>query len=340
MEENKEQHAEQKQDHKAEPKNEEIKAEHHKKQEPGKPLKDVLFDIYDKKYKLLLIIPMLILFLSLAQIGYQLYTTGDFLNRDISLKGGVTLTIPSEGNADIVQLQKQISGDLPGNEVIVRTLRSAGSAAGLIIEADIDGTDKAQIDRLISSIEKSLKTDLSKIDYGLEIIGSSLGASFFKESLIALAVAFLFMGLVVLIYFRTFIPSIAIILAAFSDMVVALAVINLMDVRIGTAGVAAFLMLIGYSVDTDILLTVRVLKRKEGTVMDRIVSSIKTGMTMTITAIISIIVALAVTQSEVIRQIMLILLIGLIADIFFTWIQNVGLLRIYVERKAKKGITI
>ena len=148
------------------------------------------------------------------------------------------------------------------------------------------------------------------------------------------------MGLVVLIYFRTFIPSIAIILAAFSDMVVALAVINLMDVRIGTAGIAAFLMLIGYSVDTDILLTVRVLKRKEGTVMDRIVSSIKTGMTMTITAIISAIVALAVTQSEVIRQIMLILLIGLIADIFMTWIQNVGLLRIYVERKAKKGITI
>ena len=148
------------------------------------------------------------------------------------------------------------------------------------------------------------------------------------------------MGIVVLIYFRTFIPSIAIILAAFSDMVFALAVINLMDVRIGTAGIAAFLMLIGYSVDTDILLSVRVLKRKEGTVMDRIMSSIKTGMTETLTAIVAVTVAMFVTQSEVIRQIMLILLIGLIADIFNTWIQNVGLLRIYVERKAKKGITI
>ena len=74
--------------------------------------------------------------------------------------------------------------------------------------------------------------------------------------------------------------------------------------------------------------------------MDRIVSSIKTGMTMTLTAIISTLVALLVTQSEVIRQIMLILLIGLIADIFNTWIQNVGLLRIYIERKAKKGVVI
>lgn len=343
MEENKEQynieqHIEQKQEHKIEPKKEEHKPEH--KKEPRKPIRQVLFEIYDKKYKLLLIIPILMLILAFAQIGYQFYKTGDFLNRDISLKGGITLTIPYEGSIDTTQLQAQIKNNFPSNDIIVRTLRSAGAVDGVIVEADIDGTGKAQVDMLIKSIEASLKIDLSKVDYGLEIIGSSLGASFFKESLIALAVAFLFMGLVVLIYFRTFVPSIAIILAAFSDMVVALAVINLMDIRIGTAGIAAFLMLIGYSVDTDILLTVRVLKRKEGSVMDRVISSLKTGMTMTITAIISAIVALAVTQSEVIRQIMLILLIGLIADIFMTWIQNVGLLRIYVERKAKKGVTI
>ncbi|MDP3764995.1 MAG: protein translocase subunit SecF [Nanoarchaeota archaeon] len=305
-----------------------------------KSIKQTLFDIYDKKYKFLLIIPFIMLFLALAQIGYQVYKTGDFIKRDVTLKGGVTVTIPYDKNVDINKVEKQISSKFPHNDIAVRTLRSAGTIVGIIVEADINGNDKAQVQNLLNEIETSLNIDLSNVDYGIEIIGSSLGASFFRESLIALAVAFLFMGLVVLIYFRTFVPSIAIILAAFSDMVVALAVINLLDVKIGTAGIAAFLMLIGYSVDTDILLTVRVLKRKEGTVMDRIISSIKTGMTMTVTAIISTIVALAVTQSEIIRQIMLILLIGLIADIFNTWIQNVGLLRIYVERKAKKGIRI
>lgn len=327
MEENKEQ---QKIQQKIEPKEE----------APKKPLKQTLFEIYDKKYKLLLIIPFIMIILALAQIGYQVYSTGDFIKRDVSLKGGVTVTVPFEQNIYINQIEKQISSNFPRNDIAVRTLRSAGAVVGIIVEADIDGNNKEAVNKLLSSIETSLNVDLSKIDYGIEIIGSSLGASFFRESLIALAVAFLFMGLVVLIYFRTFVPSFAIILAAFSDMVVALAVINLMDVRIGTAGIAAFLMLIGYSVDTDILLSVRVLKRKEGSVMDRIISSIKTGMTMTITAIVSTIVALAVTQSEVIRQIMLILLIGLIADIFNTWVQNVGLLRMYIERKAKRGVTI
>ena len=319
--------------------NKEYKAEI-KKSEPKKSIKQALFEIYDKKYKVLLIIPMIILILALAQIGYQVYKTGDFIKKDVSLKGGVIVTIPYENEFDIKQLENRISGQFPSNDVTARTLRTAGTAAGLIIQIDINGNDKAQIERLLSAIGSELKIDMENVDYGLEIIGSSLGASFFRESLIALAVAFLFMGLVVLIYFRTLVPSFAIILAALSDMIVALAAINLLDIRVGTAGIAAFLMLIGYSVDTDILLTVRVLKRKEGSVMDRIISSMKTGMTMTITAIISVIVALSVTQSDVIRQIMLILLIGLLADIIFTWIQNVALLRLYVERKAKRGISI
>lgn len=305
-----------------------------------KSLKQALFEIYDKKYKLLLVIPFIMLLLALMQIAYQVYTTGDFIEKDVSLKGGVVVTIPLEKNLDAEEVERQISSQFPKNDIAVRTLRSAGAVAGIIVEAGINGNDNEQAQKLLDSIQKAIGADLGKIDYGIEIIGSSLGASFFKESLVALAVAFMFMGLVVFIYFRTFIPSAAVILAAFSDMVVALAVINILGIKIGTAGIAAFLMLIGYSVDTDILLTVRVLKRKEGSVMDRIVSSLKTGMTMTVTAIISVVVALLVTQSEVIRQIMIILLIGLIADIFNTWIQNVGLLRIYVERKAKKGIHI
>ena len=316
--------------------------EHQKqhRQEPKKSLKEVLYNFYDKKYKALLVIPFLILFFSLAQIAWQVHSTGDFLYRDVSLKGGVTVTIPYDKEFSTSQLESAIKQRFPGNDIAVRSLQSTGRTVGVIVEAAIDGNNKEQVSRLLGAIESSMSINLKEVHYGIEIIGSSLGTSFFRESLIALAVAFLFMGLVVFIYFRTFIPSTAVILAAFSDMAFALAVVNLMGMRIGTAGIAAFLMLIGYSVDTDILLTVRVLKRKEGTVMSRIMSSVKTGMTETMTALVAITVAMLVTQSEVIRQIMIILLVGLIADIFNTWIQNVGILRLYVERKAKKGILI
>jgi preprotein translocase subunit SecF len=168
-------------------------------------------------------------------------------------------------------------------------------------------------------------------------MGSSLGASFFKETLIALLLAFVFMGIVVLLYFKSFVPSIAVIGSAFADIVITLAIIDLIGLRLSTAGIAAFLMMIGYSVDSDILLTTRLIKRKEGTIFERLMGAMKTGLTMSATTIAVVTLALIFSQSDTIRQIMIILLIGLLVDLISTWIQNVGILRIYLAKKAKSS---
>jgi preprotein translocase subunit SecF len=115
--------------------------------------------------------------------------------------------------------------------------------------------------------------------------------------------------------------------------------VNLLGIKIGMAGIAAFLMLIGYSVDTDILLTTRVLKRTEGTVIDRVYGSIKTGMMMSVTPLVAALISIFLIHSSDVRQIMIILLIGLFVDMIYTWIQNVGILRIYVEKRKSKGMT-
>jgi len=288
---------------------------------------------YDKQYKKLLIIPFVLLFLAIALLLFKYASTGDFINRDVSLKGGVTVTIPVENEINIIDLENSLKNDFPGNDVRVRSLSRFGSQVGFIVEADVI---QEESDLLLQKIKQRTNLKLSERDYSIEIVGSSLGASFFKEIVTALLIAFLFMGLVVFLYFRTFVPSIAVILAAFSDIIVTLAIANLLNFKLSSAGIAAFLMLIGYSVDTDILLSTRVLKRREGTVMDRVFGAAKTGLTMAITTLVAVIVALIFTQSEVIRQIMSILLIGLSVDLINTWIQNVGLLRLYLERKEKK----
>ena len=59
-------------------------------------------NIYENQYKKLLIIPFLILLLAFVQIGYQLAATGDFINRDVSLKGGGTVTVPTQHEINIL----------------------------------------------------------------------------------------------------------------------------------------------------------------------------------------------------------------------------------------------
>jgi preprotein translocase subunit SecF len=102
-----------------------------------------------------------------------------------------------------------------------------------------------------------------------------------------------------------------------------------------SAGLVAFLMLIGYSVDTDILLTTRILKRHEGELNERFFGAFKTGITMTLTSLLAVILALIVVSSfsVVLTQIFTILTIGLGFDILNTWITNASILKWYAGRK-------
>lgn len=288
---------------------------------------------YFTHYKRFIIIPMIILVLAIAQITYQVSTTGDFMNKGVSLKGGVTITISDvkASSIDSENLQTRLSSAFSQYDISVNSIGLSGDDATLVIEADVPQNDK-DIMEFVSVLEK--ESGISEDKFTTEVMGSSLGSSFFKETITAIIVAFVLMAIVVLVYFRSFYPSMAVIAAAGADMIMTLAVVNFLGIKVSTAGIAAFLMLIGYSVDTDMLLTSRVLKVKLGTVDEKIVSAMKTGLLMTLTTIAAVTVALLVSTSEVIRQIMSILLIGLVFDIFNTWITNVILLKIYMHKKG------
>lgn len=301
------------------------------KQDTAKAEKTGFKEFYAKNYRKLMIIPFAILIIAVCLVGYQYLTTGDFIYKGVSLKGGITVTVPIETAVDIAELEDYLKSTIGYGDLTVRSQTSAGKHLGIIIDAsDIESSV------IIDFIETKLGKQLTPEDYSVQEIGTSLGKSFFKEMILALVFAFIFMSIVVFLYFRSFIPSIAVILAAFTDMIVALAVVNLLEVKLSIAGVAAFLMLIGFSVDTDILLTSRVLKEKEGTVTDRIFNALGTGLTMTFTAIGAIVIALIFSQSDTINQIMLVLLIGLVMDIISTWLQNTGILMWFLERKKNE----
>lgn len=294
--------------------------------------KNKILKFYEEKYKILLVLPILLIVFSLFQIGFQYATTGDFIAKDISLKGGVSVTIPTNEKVDTFLLQEKLLEK--GFNTNVRNIGSGGKNIGFLVEADMDLNNKDLSDELIAAINEEI---LVGEDYSIEGVGATIGSSFFKQAMIALLFSFLIMAIIVGINFKTFVPSSAVIMAAVSDIIVTVAIANIIGIKFSTAGLAALLMLIGYSVDTDILLTTRVLKRKEGTIMKRVISAMKTGMLMNFTTLVAIVVGLFVSSSEVIKQIMTILFIGLLVDQCFTWIQNVGILRIYLAKKKENS---
>ncbi len=283
---------------------------------------------YDKNYKKLLFIEIILLVLAIGYLGYFYSVTGDIMYKDTTLTGGTAISLYTD-NVSVSELSNYLSTKLVSG-FNVRTLEDTYSRK--IIAVVIESKEDAEILKPI--IEEYLGYSLDNENSGIEVTGSSLSQSFYKDLLRAIVLAFLFMAIVVFVIFKAPTPSLAVIHAAAADIIFTIAFANLLSFRIGTAGIAALLMLIGYSVDTDILLTTRVLKRKgEGTVNSRIKYSFKTGIMMNITAIIAVTIGYFVSVAPTLKEIFFILAIGIFFDIISTWLGNASMIKWYCEKK-------
>jgi preprotein translocase subunit SecF len=277
------------------------------------------------KYKKLLLIPLLLFVVSLAIIGIQYTNNGYVVDKDVSLSGGISATLTLD-EYNLEEIQSLLEENFPGSDISIRELSTFGSKTNTGIIIDMTNTDSKEL-------KPFLEENINYNEISIQEMGSGLGESFFKEMIGAIIFAFILMAIVIFIIFRKLVPSLAVIFSAAIDLVGTLAVISLMEIKLSTAGIAAFLMIIGYSVDTDVLLATRLIKRKEGDLKERLRGAFKTGITMTITTIVALTVGFFITNSLIIKQMFGIILIALIFDLISTWIMNTSLLTWYLKRK-------
>jgi preprotein translocase subunit SecF len=166
-----------------------------------------------------------------------------------------------------------------------------------------------------------------------------LQSSYFLQQLQTIIItAFVLISIIVFIIFRSAVPSFAVVFGAANDMIVALGAMALFKIPLGTASIGGLLMLLGYSIDTDVLTAIRILKRHEGTPESRAYGSMRTGLTMTFTAIVSFAVLFAISYIEYVPtyyEIAGVVLFGLIADLATTWLGNASIILMYVNKKNK-----
>jgi len=233
-----------------------------------------------------------------------------------------------------------------GSELTVQTSTPRGEIAGTFDEQpasiqEIQGT--GQPTYIVTFQSSDAQGLANQAESGLQAVGDrpivlsrqetapSFASDTQQQALVGVVVAFLGMSLLAFVLFRTFVPSIAIVISAFSDIMIPLAVMDVLNIQLTLGTVAALLMLIGYSVDSDILLNNHILRRT-GEFYESTHRAMRTGVTMTLTSLSAMIV-MAITAYlfgiELLSSIGLVLAIGLAADLMNTYLLNLSLLRWY-----------
>ena len=176
-------------------------------------------------------------------------------------------------------------------------------------------------------------------DAGIDQIGANFGETLQSQAYLALLFAFLGMAVVVFIAFRKLLPALTVVFAGVADITITAAVMNLFGIELSLATTAALLMLIGYSVDSNILLTTKVLKR-QGKLEEKMEGAFHTGFIMTSTtfcAILAMFLVSLIGNVPTLYSIAAVLLIGLVCDLIFTWGFNAGMLRLYIGKTVPSG---
>ena len=283
----------------------------------------------------LVLVPLAVLALALLVIGGWYLATGAPANLGLEFTGGVELRVVDDG--DDVRDRIDTAFDREPDSVREIPANDLPEQDENVYVVTFRATDDADSEGLADDLqEQANASDLSTS--GVYQVSASFAEETARTAVLGIALAFLGMSVLVFALFRTFVPSIAVVASAFSDLVIPIAAMNLLGIEMSLGIVAALLMIIGYSVDSDILLNNSVLRRTGG-FYESVNRAMRTGVTMTLTSMAAMIVMAIVATLfgiDLLRDIGIILAIGLCADLMNTYLMNVTLLRWYKFEGVKR----
>ncbi len=273
------------------------------------------------------VIPLVLILLAASVLLYNFATTGEFLEKGTDFAGGTEITFEVEGDFSSSEIEQIFAdADRAGTTALTQ---DTGERELLLLQ--VPPPDMTQDEAVEIMEDAGYEVEVE----GFNSISAAVSGQFFQQAQFAFVLAFTIMSIVIFYAFKNFTPAAAVVFAAGGDIMIAAAGMSLLGIPLTLGSLAALLMLIGYSVDTDIVLSTRVLKMNRGSNRSRMWSSIKTGLTMSSGGIAGFALLYLVSYSIVgpseLSIIASVMVIGLLADIPLTWLGNTVILKKYVE---------
>ncbi|MEZ3143712.1 protein translocase subunit SecF [Halobaculum sp. MBLA0143] len=292
---------------------------------------EIDYDRYSNRQ--LAAVPLVVLAVALVILAVATATTGAPVALGTEFSGGTEFRVAVSGDAP----QETIRTAFPVEPASIREIPSQGSFVvtfGAELESPTAAEEAIQCNGIesVDCLSDEQAAAAQKVTYrSSAVISPAFGSSLQTTALAGVVAAFLGMALLVFGLFRTFVPSLAVVVSAFSDIVVPVALMNLLGIELSLGTVAALLMLIGYSVDSDILLNNHVLRRS-GDFYESTYRAMRTGVTMTLTSLAAMVVLSVVATLfgiDLLASIGTVLVFGLVTDLLNTYMLNLSLLRWY-----------
>lgn len=296
---------------------------------------DPTWTVKNLKPRQLVAIPLILAIFFGAVLLLRWHRYGEPVPLSIDFKGGTIIFIRGLDNApDVNQVEAEVKG-LLGAEVSAKVVEIPGLGAqryGLDLEMGVvlGENEREEVKRLLADRFGE------NISFRSTWKGPTITGIFKEQAWKALVGAFIAMAVILLIAFKHRFTTGIIITCVLLNILGSLGLMAIFGVNLSIGSIAGVLMIIGYSVDTNILLSNHVFKRYGGEIRARISNAMRTGLMMGGTTLAALGAIIAITTAALLYELATALSFGVLTDLVNTWFFNAGALVWYSERKRRK----
>lgn len=266
------------------------------------------------------IIPVIVFLISLFILFLNYQKTGDFIFRDVDLRGGKLIVIESEKEIDLKVLEKRLTAKY--GSVFVSGLKTAAGYG-----VNIEVANETNVNDVLNDI-KSFGTPVSS--YFVETIEPYNLSQITHKLITVLILIFLCFFL----FYRKIVLCFGVISATLANLLTVIAITSLFGVRIGFAGLGGLLILISYIINSNVILLNLVLDSESENFKNKYKKSLISYLTIVITIASVISFVLVLSTSKLLSGMLGVLLVGLFSDFLFTWLLNASILEIWLRKKS------
>jgi len=261
--------------------------------------------IYENLNKLY-IIPIFLFLFSLSLIFYKLFVG---FNIDYTISGGIKITFNEKIDLSSFNVKVKEEGN---NYYII-----------------LNNNQKELANKIKNYLESN------NVNYNLEEVSPIIGnswQSFLKRFSLILLFSFVLVFLSLWAIFKKIEVALMGSRALLFNLIITFAITNLF-IPLSKYILPAYLMVIGYGIDTNIILINSMLKEKKFELKKRYALAFNTGIMIHLTTLLALLVGILLSNNYTFTIIFSILFLALLVDLIDTWVLNGYLLKKFLESK-------
>lgn len=256
-----------------------------------------------------------VIFLVLIVVGLVSLVFHGGPNYGIDFKGGTSIVLKFDKKLDISQIRDALSGSELGNSEI----KSFGTQNEYIIYIEQQKEESAA--NMVERVEQTIQTQLPEYPYEVrkvDTVGPKIGSELRNDMIMAILLSLLF----ILIYIGwrfELIFSVGAIAALFHDVVITLGIFSLLNIEVSLKEIAAFLTIVGYSLNDTIVVydrireNLKVMRNDDFlTILNRSINQVLSRTVVTSLTTFVVVTILFIFGGEVIKGFALAMVIGVL----------------------------